>query len=60
MAQLKPNSIVKLGVFEWMLQAAKASGEGRLLAFLHDARYQLKKKKTGEKLNFNSCRTRIF
>ena len=55
LAQLTPNSIVKLGVFEWMLRAAGASGEGRLFAHLHDGRCQLKEKKsTSETLNFGS------
>ena len=55
LAQLTPNSIVKLGVFEWMLRAAGTSGEGRLFAHLHDGRCQPKKKKsTSEALNFGS------
>ena len=56
LAQLTPNSIVKLGVFEWVLRSAGASdGEGRLFAYLHDGRCQPKKKKdTGETLNFGS------
>ena len=55
LAQLTPNSIVKLGVFEWMLRAAGARGEGRLFAYLHDGRCQPKKKKnTGQALSFGS------
>ena len=55
LAQLTPNSIVKLGVFEWLLRAAGSSAEGRLFAYLHDGRCQPKKKKnTGETLNFGS------
>ena len=55
LAQLTPNSIVKLGFFEWMLWAAGASGEGRMFAYLHDGRCQPKKKKSiGETLNFGS------
>ena len=58
LAQLTPNSIVKLGVFEWMLRSARVAadgGEGRLFAYLHDGRCQPKKKKnSGETLNFGS------
>ena len=56
LAQLTPNSIVKLGVFEWVLRSAGAGdGEGRLFAYLHDGRCQPnKKKETGETLNFGS------
>ena len=36
LAQLTPNSIVNLGVFEWVLRSAGTSGEGRLFAYLHD------------------------
>lgn len=55
LAQLTPNSIVKLGVFEWILQSAGISGEGWLFAYLHDGRCQPKKKKnSGETLNFGS------
>ena len=61
LAQLTPNSIVKLGIFEWMLRSADVVveggevGEGRLFAYLHDGRCQPKKKKsTGETLNFGS------
>lgn len=36
LAQLTPNSIVKLGVFEWILRSVGASDEGRLFAYLHD------------------------
>ena len=58
LAQLTPNSIVKLGVFEWMLRSAGVpaeGGEGRLFAYLHDGRCQPKKKKSsGETLNFGS------
>ena len=56
LAQLTPNSIVKLSVFEWMLRVAGATGvEGRLFAYLHDGRCQPKKKKsTGETLNFDN------
>ena len=55
-AQLTPNSIVRLGVFEWVLRSAGASDDnGRLFAYLHDGRCQPKKKKeTGETLNFGS------
>lgn len=53
LAQLAPNSVVKLGVFKWVLRSVGASGEGRLFAYLHDGRCQPKKKKsTGEMLNF--------
>ena len=56
LAQLTPNSIVKLGVFEWVLRSAGVgSSEARLFAYLHDGRCQPKKKKdTGETLNFGS------
>ena len=56
LAQLTPNSLVKLGVFEWALRSAGiGEGEGRLFAYLHDGRCQPKKKKdTGETLNFGS------
>ena len=58
LAQLTPNSVVKLGIFEWMLRSAGVAvdgGEGRLFAYLHDGRCQPKKKKsTGETLNFGS------
>ena len=58
LAQLTPNSIVKLGIFEWMLRSAGVAvegGEGRLFAYLHDGRCQPKKKKnSGETLNFGS------
>lgn len=38
-----------------MLRAAETSGEGRLFSYLHDGRYQPKKKKsTGDTLNFGS------
>lgn len=53
LAQLTPNSLVKLTVFEWIMQSTGTSREGRLFAYPHDRRCQSKKKKsTGETLNF--------
>lgn len=55
LAQPTSDSIVKLGVFEWMLQVAGASGEGCLFAYLHDGHCQPKKNKSmGETLNFGT------
>lgn len=39
LAQLTSNSLVKLGVFEWILRSTGAGGEGHLFAYLHDGRY---------------------
>lgn len=53
--ELDPNSLVKLGVFEWILRSTRTSGEGYLFAYLHDGCNQPKKKKsTDETLNFDS------
>lgn len=51
LAQLTPNSIAKLGVFEWVLRTSGASnGEPWMFMFLHDGRCQPKKKDNGETL----------
>lgn len=42
LAQLTSNSVVKLGVFEWMLRAIGASDEGCLFAYLYDGRRRRK------------------
>lgn len=53
LAQLTPNSILKLSIFEWILRSAGTSGEGRLFVYLLDGRCQ-PKKDTRETLNFGS------
>lgn len=53
--QLTPNSLVKLGVFEWIMRSTETSGEVRLFANLHDGRCQPKRKKsTNEFVNFDN------
>lgn len=53
--QLTPNSLVKLGVFEWIMRSTETSGEVRLFANLHDSRCQPKRKKsTNEFVNFDN------
>lgn len=55
LAQLTPNSLMRLAVFEWIIRSAGTSGEGSLFVYLHDWHCQSKKKKnTGETLNFGS------
>lgn len=54
LAQLT-NSLMRLGVFEWILRSAGTSGEGSLFAYLHDGKCQLKKKNSGETLSFDSA-----
>lgn len=55
LAQLTPNSLVKLAVFEWIMRSAGTCGEGCLFAYLHDKCCQSKNKKsTGKTLNFGS------
>lgn len=55
LAQLTPNSLVKLAVFEWILCSTGTSGERRLFTYRHDGHCQpMKKKNTGETLDFGS------
>ena len=57
LAQLTPNSLVKLGVFEWALRSAGiGEGEGRLFAYLHDGRCQ--PKRSEERRVGKECRSR--
>lgn len=55
LAQLTPNSIAHLSIFEWAMQSLGVEGSGGLFAFLHDARHQLKETKgTNTVVNFGT------
>lgn len=55
LAQLAPNSPVKLRVFEWTMRSAETRGEVRLFAYLHDSWCQSNPKKSiDEIMNFGN------
>lgn len=45
LAQLTPNSLLRLSVFEWALRWSRAKVSANLFAYLHDARCQPKQMK---------------
>lgn len=45
LVQLAPNSIERLGVFEWALRSSGVEGSTNLFTYLHDAQCQPKRKK---------------
>lgn len=55
LAQLTLNSIVWLSVWEWMMRVAGTEGSVPLFAYLHDTRFQSKRKKSSDAVvNFGS------